>query len=88
MWEEDCRPLHRAASHTLYHRPQVKRVLVHCNGGDVTESMFVWGRTIDEVTWVYILPVRDVEQMMHDKITSPAVDVDHGFPLFLLFTVV
>ncbi|XP_042563386.1 doublecortin domain-containing protein 1-like [Clupea harengus] len=39
-----------SATHNLYHQPKVKRVLVHCNGGDITQSVYVWGRTIDEVT--------------------------------------
>ncbi|KAL2094009.1 hypothetical protein ACEWY4_011321 [Coilia grayii] len=49
MREEDRRPLQKASTHDLYRQPQLKRVLVHCNGWDNTESMFVWGRTIDEL---------------------------------------
>ncbi|XP_062404020.1 doublecortin domain-containing protein 1-like [Sardina pilchardus] len=52
MQEQGSEPVQEgppSSTHDLYYQPKVKRVLVHSNGGDISESIYVWGRTIDEL---------------------------------------
>ncbi|KAG5273277.1 hypothetical protein AALO_G00149600 [Alosa alosa] len=52
MQDQGSKPVQEGPSsstHDHYYQPKVKRVLVHCNGGDITKSIYVWGRTIDEL---------------------------------------